>query len=171
MQTLLLNRGYEPLLVIPAQRAFVLMMQGKAEQVLPYEDKFFLHPEPIQVPSIIRLKRRVDFKTKKSKPTRRSILLRDAYTCAYCGCALDANTATLDHIQPKSRGGKNTWSNLVSSCKDCNNEKADRTPEEAGMELKYHRGFMPSVWQDSASHPDWEPFLKAYKRDEPLLSL
>lgn len=63
--------------------------------------------------------------------TKRAILSRDEYTCAYCEKKAD----TVDHIIPQSRGGGNTWTNLVAACKPCNNKKADRTPEEAGMKL------------------------------------
>ncbi|UQN30506.1 HNH endonuclease [Brachybacterium kimchii] len=68
---------------------------------------------------------------------------RDHWTCAYCGRGVskrprcDELLATVDHILPSSRGGESSWLNLVSSCKGCNNRKADRTPEEAGMQLRF----------------------------------
>lgn len=61
--------------------------------------------------------------------TKAYVRQRDSFTCAYCG----EYGNTVDHIQPKSRGGENTWANLVTACKGCNGRKADRTPEEAGM--------------------------------------
>jgi 5-methylcytosine-specific restriction endonuclease McrA len=61
--------------------------------------------------------------------TKSYVRQRDNFTCAYCG----EYGNTVDHIQPWSRGGPNTWGNLVTACKDCNGRKADRTPEEAGM--------------------------------------
>lgn len=60
---------------------------------------------------------------------------RDQNLCLYCGQKFDPKKLTRDHIKPRSQGGPNTWENVVSSCKRCNNKKADRTPEEAGMEL------------------------------------
>lgn len=73
----------------------------------------------------------------------RAVHERDHWTCAYCGHsvsktpACEALLATVDHIQPVSRGGPSSWTNLVSACKACNNRKADRTPEEAGMPLRF----------------------------------
>lgn len=69
-----------------------------------------------------------------SRATRAQILRRDSRTCAYCG----EYATTVDHIQPYSRGGGWTWGNLVACCFECNQLKADRTPEEAGMKLLWH---------------------------------
>ena len=63
----------------------------------------------------------------------RGILERDGHICQYCG----AKANTIDHVQPKSRGGSNSPSNLVASCMRCNQKKGDRTPEEAGMPLQH----------------------------------
>lgn len=62
---------------------------------------------------------------------------RDRFICAYCGIKYKQYQLTIDHILPKSRGGKNTWMNAVAACKSCNLHKAARTPEEAGMPLLY----------------------------------
>jgi 5-methylcytosine-specific restriction endonuclease McrA len=67
------------------------------------------------------------------QPTRKQILRRDNFICAYCG----KPGTTIDHIQPQSRGGQNTWENLITACQKCNNVKDDRTPKEAGMKLKF----------------------------------
>lgn len=70
---------------------------------------------------------------------RMAVLKRDNFTCAYCGNA----GSTYDHVFPKSRGGENTWLNLVAACTDCNGKKRDRTPEEAGMPLLWEP-YVPS---------------------------
>ena len=67
---------------------------------------------------------------------RRSLLNRDMGKCGYCRCNVSMKTMTIDHIMPKSRGGKNEWENCVCSCEKCNARKGDRTPEEAGMPLR-----------------------------------
>lgn len=70
--------------------------------------------------------------------TERSVLyMRDRNLCAYCGQIFPAYKLTIDHVLPKSRGGRNIWMNTVSACKTCNHRKGDRTPEEAGMPLIY----------------------------------
>ncbi len=64
--------------------------------------------------------------------SRAGVLVRDGHRCAYCG----ASAATIDHVLPRSRGGRNTWVNTVAACGACNNRKRDRTPAEAGMTLR-----------------------------------
>lgn len=62
---------------------------------------------------------------------------RDRHLCAYCGDQFEPGELTIDHVQPKSRGGKNTWVNCVTACKPCNLRKGNKTPEEAKMHLLY----------------------------------
>lgn len=69
--------------------------------------------------------------------TREMLFQRDRCTCAYCGGVFKSKDLTFEHIHPASRGGRTTWSNIVSACVPCNQRKADRRPEEAGMELLY----------------------------------
>jgi 5-methylcytosine-specific restriction endonuclease McrA len=79
-----------------------------------------------------------DFYTRETIYAERDILYaRDAYICAYCGIQFKYNQLTIDHVIPKSHGGRHTWVNTVSACKSCNHGKADRTPEQAGMQLLY----------------------------------
>jgi 5-methylcytosine-specific restriction endonuclease McrA len=78
---------------------------------------------------------------KKVVLTRKNILRRDSYKCAYCGRS--DLPLTIDHVIPKSRGGNDSWENLVCACTTCNNKKGDRTLEEANMIL-HSRPFKPS---------------------------
>ncbi|MFC1586993.1 HNH endonuclease [Planctomycetota bacterium] len=72
---------------------------------------------------------------KQLRPTRSNVLIRDDYTCQYCGHKYSSSRLNLDHIKPKSKGGKSTWLNLVTSCKACNTNKADRTLKQSNMKL------------------------------------
>ncbi|MCP4692395.1 MAG: HNH endonuclease, partial [Desulfobacterales bacterium] len=74
--------------------------------------------------------------------SKRNVFLRDGLKCAYCGA--DGRELTMDHIIPRSRGGKNNFDNCVASCAACNNKKACRTPREAGMHLKV-RPYQPTI--------------------------
>jgi 5-methylcytosine-specific restriction endonuclease McrA len=74
---------------------------------------------------------------KTPKVSNKALFARDHHRCAYCGNYFDTEALTKDHINPKAKGGKNTWMNLITSCKPCNARKADRTPERAGMTLRY----------------------------------
>ena len=69
--------------------------------------------------------------------TKERLVARDRYTCAYCAQRFRFEQLDMEHIVPKSKGGEDTWMNLVAACKACNNRKADRTPEAAGMKLHY----------------------------------
>jgi 5-methylcytosine-specific restriction endonuclease McrA len=132
---LVLNASYEPLHVCSVKRAITLLMSDITERV---EDKLdlFLHSPSTQipVPSVIRLKRYV-----KRPPryhiafNRRNVFRRDNHTCQYC--AHVGGDLTLDHVVPRSRGGRNSWENIVTACRECNSKKRDRTPHEAKMKL------------------------------------
>ena len=92
---------------------------------------------------------------------KKAVLWRDRYTCQYCG--QKGGELTVDHVLPKSRGGKSTWDNLVAACRSCNLRKGDRTPEEAGMRLlrppKPPR--VPLFLLDLKEvPPDWRPFVE-----------
>ncbi len=89
-------------------------------QVLPY-------------PSVIRLQSFIRVPYKKVDLSRKNILRRDSFRCQYCGS--QSHPLTLDHIIPRSRGGQDSWENLVAACIPCNNRKGNRTPEEVGLRL------------------------------------
>ena len=85
------------------------------------------------VPTAIRLHRAIAYRLASLRPSRHLVFKRDKHTCQYCGRR--SGPLTLDHVMPASRGGEDTWENLVAACGACNQFKANRTPEEAGMRL------------------------------------
>jgi 5-methylcytosine-specific restriction endonuclease McrA len=133
-QVLLLNATYEPLTTLPLRRAVCLVLREKAEVVHHDVSGALLRSatSSIQVPSVIRLRRyvRIPFRTRVPL-TRAALMRRDNYRCAYCG----RHAETIDHVHPRSRGGKHTWENCVASCMTCNHRKADRLLEEIGWTL------------------------------------
>jgi 5-methylcytosine-specific restriction endonuclease McrA len=139
--TLLLNASYEPCRLISGKRALTLLTKGKATVELPTNIKVY---PGIYLPSVIRLRVYKHIPIRLQVVTRKNIYLRDGNTCQYCGRKLSGNELTLDHIIPKSRGGRNSWDNMVSCCQECNRRKDDRTPEEAGMPL-IHRPLPATV--------------------------
>ena len=132
---LVLNATYEPVNVCAARRALILILKGAA--LAEEETSGIIHSASLvmQVPSVIRLLeyRRIPFQARAL--SRKNILIRDRHTCQFCDRVLPASDLTLDHVIPRSQGGKSTWENLVACCHVCNNEKGDRTPENAGMKL------------------------------------
>lgn len=135
--TLVLNCAYEPVNVISVKRALTLVHGGKAYVEVPSGKFLQTVRMKIQIPSVIRLLvyRRVPRHNRAV--SRKSILMRDRLTCQYCRQPFAAKSLTLDHVLPRSRGGGNSWVNLVACCFRCNNLKSDRTPEEAGMKLMH----------------------------------
>jgi hypothetical protein len=114
-------------------RALKLVTKGKA--VVELATNKLIYPG-IYLPSVIRLVAYKHVPLRMQVTTRRNILVRDGYRCQYCGEKFRGGDLTLDHVIPRSQGGKNSWENLVACCRKDNHRKADRTPEEAGMPLK-----------------------------------
>ena len=134
-KALKLDSSYRPLEIVDAVEALVLCLIGKAYAVETYKEKIRSVSESFELPAVIVLTRYVKFKFKTISPTRKNIMWRDQYKCQYCEKECESKVMTLDHIVPRSRGGKNTWTNLVTACKKCNQKKGNRTPDEAGMKL------------------------------------
>jgi len=161
MRTLVLNAGYEPLAVVSFRRALMLVMNGKAT-VLARDDAhpvFGIH-DAFDRPSVIVLRRYVRVPHSRQVPlTRRGVLRRDGNRCAYCG----GFASTIDHVMPRSRGGADTWENLVACCLRCNNVKSDRTPAEMGWRLRVQpkapHGTAWLVRGIERPQPAWETFL------------
>jgi len=158
----LLNQSYEPLTVCNVKKAVILIILGKAELIAPNE-KRKLHTVSMTFPwpSVIRLSDYIKVPYKKLILTRRNILRRDNHKCVYCGRG--DLPLTIDHIHPKSKGGDDSWENLVAACMPCNNKKGGRTPEEADMKLRAkpyapnHIHFMTN--NSGRIDETWKPYL------------
>jgi 5-methylcytosine-specific restriction endonuclease McrA len=134
-RVLVLNSTYEPINVCTARRAIVLILKGVARAEERQSEFYRSALLSMRVPSVIRLTEYVNIPFERKSLSRKNILLRDHYTCQYCGQSLPAAELTLDHVVPKSRGGGAGWDNLVTCCKRCNNRKGNQLPEEVGMKL------------------------------------
>lgn len=162
---LLLNASYEPIRPISFRRAMSLIVEGRAETVASVKDKFVHSPsKTFDWPSVVRLIKYVKIPWKKTRVafSKKNVLVRDSHECCYC----DKRKAdSIDHVLPRSRGGENSWTNLVASCVKCNTEKSDRTPEEAGMKMRF-QPFAPAseVYLEvhsrySTNRSDWLEYL------------
>lgn len=164
-QTLILNSWYMPHNIIPWQEAVTLLYLGKIEVVSEYEDVIASPSIAIRAPAVVRLKRFKGSHRKGVKFSRHNVHVRDNFTCAYCGFKGGRRSLNFDHVLPRSRGGKTTWENIVSSCIPCNGKKRNRTPEEAGMKLIYQPvrpkalGIAVPDPGDAPVPAAWEPFL------------
>jgi 5-methylcytosine-specific restriction endonuclease McrA len=129
---LVLNATYEPLGVVSVRRAATLVLSAKAVCVIDGDGILHSTRAVLPVPSVVRLTRfvRVPFRTTIGL-SRRGVFARDGWRCAYCRGPAE----TLDHVIPRSRGGRHVWENVVAACARCNHAKGDRTPAELGWRL------------------------------------
>jgi 5-methylcytosine-specific restriction endonuclease McrA len=119
---------------ITKKRAVTLLFAQQATSICPTLEIWKSPSVEITIPKAVLLVGRAEkFYRKEQTFTPEKMKKRDNHTCQYCGS--NKGAMTVDHIQPQSRGGKNTWENCVTSCEKCNHKKADRTPKEAGMHL------------------------------------
>jgi len=150
---LVLNRNWQPVAVSTVSRALVKVWNGGARivdpasfQTMDWEDWTLLEPEPgepvirtqwlqLRVPEVITLTRYDRMPARVVAFSRRNVFRRDGHTCQYCGCRPGSEELTIDHVVPRSHGGKSTWKNCVLACISCNTRKADRTPQQAHMPL------------------------------------
>jgi len=143
-QCVLLNADYSFLNVVNWKRAMCLMAKGKV-QVLRHSERIVRTAEGIivKIPAVMKLIKLIRTLYVNRVPfSKKNILVRDSFQCAYCGT--ERQKLTIDHIIPKSKGGKATFENCVTSCKPCNNKKGDRTPREANMYLKV-KAYQPTI--------------------------
>jgi 5-methylcytosine-specific restriction endonuclease McrA len=130
---LILNQNYEPISICSAQKAVILLYLQKAQMVEHYDSAIHSVNMEIPYPSVVRLNYYIRKPYQKVALNRRNIIKRDRHTCQYCG--KNHQAMTIDHVVPKSFGGKDTWENLVCACLKCNGKKGDQTPEQAGLKL------------------------------------
>jgi len=132
---LVLNACYEPVNICSARRALTLVFKGAAMVEHVSANTVRTSKINIPVPSVVRLIHYKRIPRQNRAASRKGIILRDAGTCQYCRAKSAPKNLTLDHVVPRSKGGESTWENLVACCFACNNRKANRTPQEAGMAL------------------------------------
>ena len=133
MMALKLDASYRPIEVIDALEALVMCIIGKAIPVEIYDKKIRSTSSAFDLPAVIVLKTVVKFRFTTVACNRANIVWRDNNQCQYCGNFFPLDKLTMDHVIPKSRGGKNTWENLAAACMKCNQKKGSRTPKESGM--------------------------------------
>jgi len=156
---LVLNYDYTPLNVTTIRRGFVLVDKGKAEIVKGDNDSPIVGGYKTYIrPLIIRLLKYIKYQRMGFRANRSRIYKRDGYECVYCGSTKDL---TLDHVVPKSRGGKNEWTNLVTSCFKCNLKKSNRTPDEANMRMK-HKPYAPTLVNQNGLQKIWTDYQKSF---------
>lgn len=159
-RVLVLNATFEPLAVVSERRAVCLLLSEKVETLHAEARAFRSEQMSVAVPSVVRLSRYVAVPYQRHRaPNRRAVFVRDRHRCQYCS----ASAETVDHVMPRSRGGRHEWNNVVAACRRCNAAKRDRLLSETGMRLLRRPGVpSPTTWIEVAvgSVPStWEPYL------------
>lgn len=159
-KALVLNATMEPLCVVAARRALVLVLASKADLVHSNGHRFRSEHLDLTAPSVVRLRRYVHVPyRRRAALSRRGVFLRDGQTCQYCGQPAE----NVDHVVPRSRGGAHEWENVVAACRRCNSRKKDRTPGEASMTLTREpyapRAAFWLIVSVGSVQPDWHAYL------------
>jgi 5-methylcytosine-specific restriction endonuclease McrA len=161
-KVLVLNASYEPLSICEARNAVLLLFCGKAMMVASHPElRIRTVTESYPLPTIVRLTFFVRVEYRSAVLSRTNLFRRDEFRCQYCG-RKDV-PLTIDHVIPRSRGGGESWENLITACKSCNTLKGNRTPAEAGMTL-LQNPVMPSHITLMRQHylsitDEWKPYL------------
>lgn len=183
-QVLVLNKHWVAVHICTVRRALTLLFQELAQVVtedlqtydfeswrelsafanshgpLIHTPTFVIAP-----PRVIVLSRYQKCPPRHVKFNRRNIFIRDQYTCQYCGATPADDDLTIDHIIPRSRGGRTTWENVVLACTPCNMKKGSRLPAECGMHpLKAARrpswlATLQNIHLDAENRSLWQKFV------------
>jgi len=198
-KVLVLNRLWQAVNVCGVRRALSLLYCGHARVVHEERGEFQTfgfwewcdytaeHQGPeqlhgvslsLRVPRVILLTLYDRYPATEARLTRQNVFERDNFTCQYCGRRFDRRFLNIDHVIPRDRGGRTTWSNVVCSCRECNRRKGNRTPEEAGMRLIrrpsrprlrpliFHRlGEVDRAWRHFVDLHRWRVNIGAEARD------
>jgi 5-methylcytosine-specific restriction endonuclease McrA len=185
LPVLVLNRLFQPVRITTVRRAMRLLYTGTAQALdsdgelhdwvrwldLPVrdgvDDVLPVIAGTLRVPRIVHLRRYARLRRPHVRLTRRNLMLRDAFVCQYCSERRSVAELDIDHVVPRSRGGEDSWTNLVTACQPCNRRKGRRTPSEASMPLL--RNPRAPRWSHVVQllvttpqrYEEWEPFLKA----------
>ena len=180
-QVLVLNRFFIPVSVTSLKRAFILLYGGAAKAVSEDYETFDFNSwadvsiareadcvrtvsKIIKAPRVILLLRYEGYFKKQPRFNRINIFRRDNSVCQYCGKTFMKQELTLDHVIPRSQGGKSIWENVVCSCGKCNRRKGGKTPEQANMKMlnkpvKPKWGPFSNIFIKAVRYKEWEPFL------------
>ncbi|MCE9530710.1 MAG: HNH endonuclease [Planctomycetes bacterium] len=188
---LVLNKMFLAVHVISVRRAFCLLFKDLAEVVTLEEGQFTTYDfatwrevsefrsknyreeeddwvrttsMEIQAPRVIRLLSYDRLPKQSVKFNRRNIFARDGNQCQYCGKKFPTSELSLDHVLPRTQGGKTTWENIVCACVDCNVRKGGRTPRQAHMTLirkaeKPKRSPLLCMKLSQKKYRSWQTFL------------
>jgi 5-methylcytosine-specific restriction endonuclease McrA len=159
-KVLVLNQSYQPITITTVKKAVTLTWRNKVEMVETSDQVLHSPSMEYPMPVVIRLKNNVRYNPfRRVELNRRNLFKRDKNTCVYCG---SKENLTVDHVVPRSRGGKTTWDNVVTACHPCNNKKDNKMPEDVGLKLKIQPkqpNHLIFLTEETKLHEKWKPYL------------
>jgi len=162
-KALVLDSSHIARSIITTHRAFSIFYKGNAVISHTHPESFQLVNKELDIkkPSIIIVKSFVNIRNQKSPCNRENIYKRDDHTCVYCEKRKNKLELTLDHVIPQSKGGENSWENLVTACKPCNSEKADlELSEFTNKDIDPKRPHYLMLLKHQFHIPEeWKPYL------------
>jgi len=184
LPVLVVNRSFVPVHITSVRRAFLLLFRGsalvidargdlfdfpswQALEVSDDDDAIPIIGGVLRAPRVLHVRRYERVRRPSLRLTRRNVMLRDAHQCQYCTTRPPLRELNIDHVMPRSRGGSDTWENLVTACRRCNLTKSSRTPEEANMRLirqpSTPRWSMTTqlLMNSARTFEEWAPYLEA----------
>jgi 5-methylcytosine-specific restriction endonuclease McrA len=163
-RTLVLTSWYFPHKIVTWEAAITLSYLNKVDVIVTYDEVVRSPSTTIELPAVVRLKKRTSAAKRGVKFSRMNVYLRDGFACAYCRVKLPVNKLTYDHVIPRAQGGRTEWENIVTACCECNAAKGNRTPDQSGM-FPVHHPYKPATlpllppFIDPASAPvEWRDF-------------
>lgn len=166
-RSLLLTPWYFPLKVIPWEAAVKMNYEGTVDVVVEYGEQVSSPSVTWNVPAVVRLRKLERNVSRGVKYSRMAVYQRDRFCCQYCGGKFASRELTRDHVVPRAHGGRTTWENTVTACRECNQLKADRSCDEVGMWPRNRPrrpaslGFTPPVLGVDIP-PEWEGFTAGF---------
>jgi 5-methylcytosine-specific restriction endonuclease McrA len=165
-KVLLLDATYEPLRIIPWQKAITLWILGKVEVLEEYEREIRSVSLTLRLPSVVRLIRFFFYRPPVVKFSRINVYIRDQFRCQYCGRSYPEEELSLDHVVPQRMNGRKCWENIVTCCIECNRKKGGRTLAQAGMRLirKPYKPVYTLSWDQTATPQNYPETWREYFR-------
>lgn len=164
-QTLILNSDFNPISILPLsvidwQHAIKLYFLDRVSILEHYPDRVIRSEKlEIGIPSVVMTREYFNFK-KNVKFSRHNLFLRDLYVCQYCSDTFREDDLTIDHVIPRVAGGKTTWDNCTTACKDCNSRKGHKLQKPLRMPFKPDYYSLVKQWKSRPFHVQHESWAK-----------
>lgn len=162
-KALVLNTGYQPIETVSWQDAFRMILNGRAKAIDYYDAIVRTPNDEFFIPAVLVLTEYSSVPKRTVIYSKRLVYERDKWTCQYCRTKLTSRTATIDHVLPRSKGGRSNFENCVASCESCNTKKANKLLRNTRFKLlkRPRKPYLhPLQGKISILKDEWKPYLQ-----------